>query len=254
MECIYKHKWDSWDEVIERDASIYDIDPASVNIFLQAAKKVGRVPELDSIPITAFLKTLNLMENEKPKRGAIALFGKNPNRFYDNIMVKLTRLGTDYYDFKFQEIVEGNIIQLLKVIPELLNRDFFTKPVDFGNLEHVEKGEYPAGAIHEMLLNAIIHRDYMGGPTEIMVYDDCFSILNAGILPLELTIKSLGEQHPSNPRSPLIADVCHKGGFIDASGGGMLKIFNLTNAAGLPEPVIKVAHGEFMVRLCKSVE
>ena len=67
------------------------------------------------------------------------------------------------------------------------------------------------------------------------------------------TIRSLSEQHPSIPRSPLIPDVCFKGGFIDACGGGMLKIFNLTNAAGLPEPVIRVAHGEFMVRLCKSV-
>lgn len=251
MECFYHHKWKKWDEVIESDASMDDIDTETIDEYIKSAKESGRLTGLQDITVTKLLENLRLLENGKLKRGGIVLFGKNPNRFYDNIQVKISRLGSDYYDFKFQDILEGNIIRLLKEIPKHLNRKFFNKPVDFENFQRIEKGEFPVGAIREMILNAIIHRDYMGDPTEIMIYDECFSTLNAGLLPLELTIESLSEQHPSIPRNPLIADVCFKGGYIDACGGGMQKIINLSKEAGLQNPGIKVQYGEFLVRMCK---
>jgi ATP-dependent DNA helicase RecG len=142
---------------------------------------------------------------------------------------------------------------LLKEVPDQLNHKFFTRPVDFEGLQRIEKGEYPVAALREMLLNALVHRDYMGSMVQIRMYDNRFSIWNEGFLPQGLTLEALKRQHPSRPRNPLIAEVCFKGGYIDAWGRGTLKIINSCREAGLPEPEMKEQDGGMLVTLFKDI-
>lgn len=192
---------------------------------------------------------LRLTENGQLKRAAIVLFGKDPSRFYPNQIVKIGRFGKSGDDIKFQEIIEGNLLYLLSETSEQLNRKFFTKPIDFEGLQRIEKGEYPVAAVREMLLNALVHRDYMGTSVQIRMYDDKFSIWNQGVLPEGLSLEALKRQHPSVPRNPLIADVCFKGGYIDAWGRGTIKILDTCHKAELPEPLIIEQDGGFLVEL-----
>ena len=97
--------------------------------------------------------------------------------------MKIGRFGSTDGELKFQEVEEGNIIQLLKEVPEQLNRKFFIKPISFEGLQRIEKGEYPVAALREMLLNALVHRTYMGSMIQIRVYDDKLTIWNEGNLP-----------------------------------------------------------------------
>ncbi|WP_206197568.1 ATP-binding protein [Terrimonas sp.] len=217
-----------------------------------AAQKSGRLPDMGAATLPELLEKLRLSEAGKIKRGAIVLFGKDPGRFYPNILVKIGRFGTSDDDLKFQETAEGNLIHLLQEVPELLNRKFFTKAVSFEGLLRVEKGEYPVAALREMLLNALVHRDYMGSAVQIRMYDNRFSSWNEGLLPQGLSLESLKRQHPSRPRNPLIADVCFKGGYIDAWGRGTLKIINSCREAGLPEPEIIEQDGGILVTLFKD--
>ena len=120
-------------------------------------------------------------------------------------------------------------------------------------MQRIEKGEYPVAALREMLLNALVHRDYMGSMIQIRMYDNRFSIWNEGSLPQGLTLEALKRQHPSRPRNPLIAEVCFKGGYIDAWGRGTLKIINSCRDAGLPEPEMKEQDGGMMVILFKDI-
>ena len=39
-------------------------------------------------------------------------------------------------------------------------------------MHRIEKGEYPVAALREMLLNALVHKTYMGAAIQIRVYDD----------------------------------------------------------------------------------
>ena len=50
----------------------------------------------------------------------------------------------------------------------------------------------------------------------------------------------------------LIADVCFKGGLIDAWGRGTVSIIDECKAAGLPEPELAERYGGFMVTLFKN--
>jgi ATP-dependent DNA helicase RecG len=119
-------------------------------------------------------------------------------------------------------------------------------------LYRIENNEYPTAAIREILLNALIHRTYMGVFTQIRVYDDKISIWNDGELPQGITLEKLKQHHSSRPRNLIIADVCFKGGLIDAWGSGTVKIIETCKAAGLPEPELEERDGGFAVTLFKN--
>lgn len=252
IEFLLRKTGKTWDDVVEPSASINDIDKKAVDGYLMAAQKSGRLPDMGGASLPELLEKLRLSEAGKIKRGAIILFGKDPGRFYPNILVKVGRFGTSDDDLKFQETAEGNLIHLMQEVPELLNRKFFTKAVSFEGLQRVEKSEYPVAALREMLLNALVHRDYMGSAVQIRMYDTRFSSWNEGLLPQGLSLESLKRQHPSRPRNPLIADVCFKGGYIDAWGRGTIKIITSCREAGLPEPEIIEQDGGILVTLFKD--
>lgn len=186
------------------------------------------------------------------KRAAIVLFGKDPGKFYPNISVKIGKFGESDADIKFHEVVEGNLIQLKERIGEMLNAKFFIHPIDFVAMQRVERDEYPVAAVREMILNALAHRNYMGAPTQIRLYDNHFSIWNDGGLPEGITEEDLKKIHRSKPRNPLIADTCFKAGYIDAWGRGTIKIIEACQEANLPEPILKEEQGGFLSKIFKD--
>lgn len=252
-EFLLRKSGKTWDEVIEPTASLADIDKASIESFITTALKAGRIADVEGLNLVELLSKLRLTDYAgKLKRAAIILFGNNPSKFYNNSMIKIGRFSKDDSDLKFQETEEGNLIQLLKAVPEILNKKFFTKPIEFEGLQRIEKGEYPVAAIREMLLNALVHRNYLGTVVQIRMYDNRFSIWNEGNLPEGMSFDSLKRQHPSRPRNPLIADVCFKCGFIDMWGRGTLKIIQACKEASLPEPEIIEQDGGILVTLFKD--
>lgn len=251
-EFLLKKSGKTWDDVIEPRASFDDINEKTVTTFLQASEKAGRLPENEGLALPELFEKLRLTENGQLKRAAIILFGKEPAKFYPNTFVKIGRFGKDDADIKFQETEEGNLIVLLQAVLNQLNHKFLTRPIDFEGMHRIEKGEYPVPAIREMLLNALVHRNYMGAPIQIRVYDDKISIWNEGSLPEGLTLAALKRSHSSRPRNPIIADVSFKGGYIDAWGRGTIKILDSCKQADLPEPEMKEQDGGFIITLFKD--
>ncbi len=251
-EFLLKKSGKTWDDVIEPRANFDDIDEKTVNIFLKASENAGRLPENGGLSISELFEKLRLTENGQLKRSAVVLFGKDPGKFYPNTFVKIGRFGKDDADLKFQETEEGNLFALLQGVLNQLNRKFLTRPIEFEGMHRIEKGEYPVAAIREMLLNALVHRNYMGAPIQIRVYDDKISIWNEGTLPDGLTLEALKRSHSSRPRNPIIADVCFKGGYIDAWGRGTIKIIDTCQQAQLPEPEMIELDGGFSITLFKD--
>ena len=134
-----------------------------------------------------------------------------------------------------------------------LNRKFFVKPISFEGLQRIEKDEYPVAAVREILLNALVHRDYMSSFIQVRIYDDKFWVWNSGKLPEDISFESLRRVHSSHPRNPLIADVCFKGGYIDSWGRGTLKIINACREAELPEPKLPNSSAVSWLKFSKAV-
>ncbi len=242
-EFLLKKAGKTWDDVIEEGASLDNIDENSLQAFIDASREKGRMPDTTGLNTFQILDKLRLTEGKKLKRAAIILFGKDPNRFYPNIQVKIGRFGKDSTELKFQEVIEGNLVQMLDAVLQQLNYKFLTRPVEFVGMQRVERDQYPVAALREMLLNAMVHRTYMGTSVQLRVFDNRLSIWNEGMLPTGLSLDDLRVEHNSRPRNPKIAEACFLAGYIDTWGRGTLKIINSCKEAGLPEPEIKELNG-----------
>jgi len=252
-EFLLKKAGKTWDDVIESRATLSDIDTLAIEAFKKGAATSKRLPFInDENDIEQILDNLLLIENGQLKRSALLLFGKNPCRFFINAFVKIGRFGKTDDDLKFQEVIEGNIYQLADKTLEMLDRKFLVSPISYQGLQRVEGWEYPYEAIREVILNAIVHRNYMGAPIQISVYDDKLIVWNEGSLPDDMTISDLKKKHSSRPYNPILAGAFFKGGLIEAWGRGTIKIINECKKAGLPEPLIKSDSGGISITIFKN--
>ena len=244
----------TWDDVIEPRVEIEDIDLKAVETFKESAFKSKRMQFIkNERSLEVILDNLLLIENNKLKRAGVLLFGKKPNRFYINAFVKIGRFGKTSDNLLFQEIVEGNIFELADKTLDILDKKFLIAKISYEGLHRIEQWEYPYEAVRETIINAIVHRDYMGAPIQISVYDDKIIVWNEGSLPNDLTIDDLKEQHSSRPHNPILASSFFKGGLIEAWGRGTVKIINECKNAGLPEPKIENVFGGIQVTLFKNL-
>jgi ATP-dependent DNA helicase RecG len=251
-EFLLKRAGQTWDDVIEARATFEDIDDKSVRSYLVISKEKGRLPDVEGLTTKEIFDKLRLTENGQLKRAAIILFGKDPCRFYPNAFVKVGRFAKDDADLRYQDVEEGNIMVLLRSVLERLAQKYLIKQITFDGMYRIETSEYPVPALREMLLNAMIHRSYMGSFTQLRIYDDKINIWNDGGLPEGISIEALKRTHSSKPRNILIADVCFKGGLIDAWGRGTIRIIDTCKKAGLPEPELIERDGGLSVTLFKD--
>jgi predicted HTH transcriptional regulator len=59
-----------------------------------------------------------------------------------NVELKIDRFGSDSTDLKFHEIIEGNLIHILKEAQVQLNHKFLIRPIEFVGMHRIEKYEY----------------------------------------------------------------------------------------------------------------
>src|ERR1700743_3872780 len=199
------------------NATLDDIDDTTVKRFLQKAINHKRISEhAASTDTLTLLKNLELI-NDKGKfvLAALLLFGKRPKKYAPAAYFKIGRFGKSPSDLLYQDIVEGNILDMADTVMEILNKKYLKRPISYEGLLRKEPLEYPEQALREAILNAIIHKDYYGTTIFLSIYDDALNIWNPGKLPDTLTVEQLKSQHRSVPRNRLIADVFFKAGYIE---------------------------------------
>jgi len=103
-EFLIKKAGKTWDDMVEENATIKDIDEKSIATFIKDSRGKGRLPETKGLSTFEFLEKLKLTDGKKLKRAAIIMFGKDPMRFYPNIQVKIGRFGVDAADLRFHEL------------------------------------------------------------------------------------------------------------------------------------------------------
>jgi len=171
-EFLLKKTGKTWDDVAEPNATLTDVDESALQHFLRDASRAGRLPDVSGLNIQQILQKLRLLDGDRLKRAAFVLFGKDPGAFYRNLFVKMGRFGNSVVEMRFQEVAEGNLIAMLGEVVEQLEHKFLIKPVRFEGISRIEELEYPKEALRELLLNALVHRDYTGSMTQIRVHDD----------------------------------------------------------------------------------
>lgn len=119
----------------------------------------------------------------------------------------------------------------------------------------VEQFMFHKDAFREILLNAIVHKDYSScNPIQISVYEDKIYIWNDGEMPPNLdSTDKLFMKHSSKPYNPKLANVFFKSGMIEAWGRGFEKIKEACRLYDGPLPEYEINESGIMV-LCKACD
>lgn len=248
QQFVLKKMGKQWDDIINESATIDCIDDKAIRYLLKKGVEAKRIAG-SSLGDTTLevLENLHLIENGKLKNAAVLLFAKCPQRFFTGVQFKIGRFGRDESDLLFQDVVEGNILQMADEVMDYLKGKYLISPIHYEGMQRIEPLEVPEDAFREIIYNSIMHKLYGGAPIQMRVYADRIEIWNEGTLPEDYTIDTLHRKHSSRPRNHNIADVFYKAGFVEAWGRGIKKIHDGFVNAGFEPPVFEEDCGGILV-------
>ena len=244
-----------WDETAMSSATMNDIAPETVERFVDLAIAKGRLPEnIDSKNIEKLFRNLNLIDNKGLlTRAAVILFGKEPNRFFISATLKMGRFrGSDSTDLIIHDLIKGNAFEVFEQALNLLKRKYLWSPVSYDGMVRVETLEIPERALREIILNAIVHRDYTSHSSiSVRIFESRISVWNSGKLNA-IKVEDLKKEHDSHKRNPIIADIFFRAGFIESWGRGTNIIIGECASAGLEDPAFKEREGGLEVSINRN--
>ncbi len=104
----------------------------------------------------------------------------------------------------------------------------------------VSRPVIPELALREIVVNAIIHRDFTISNSSIVIelFDDRIEVTNPGSLLPEVSVDRLID-HPSRPRNEVFSDIMRNLGFAEERGSGIDKAVIATEQSGLPAIIFR---------------
>jgi len=226
-----------WDAVPVPRLTLEMLEPAAFKLFVTKAVKSKRLgEEVLQESHESILTKLQLLEGPHLKRAASLLFYDNPEQFVTGAYIKIGFFRTNT-DLVYQDEIHGNLFQQVDKTLDLLLTKYMKAYISYEGLQRIERFIFPAPALREALLNAVVHKDYASAnPIQISVYENKIIFWNAGKLPEELPIAKLKSKHPSIPFNPIIAAAFFRSGYIETWGRGIEKIMDECNMANAPIP------------------
>lgn len=111
-----------------------------------------------------------------------------------------------------------------------------------------DRTDYPEGAIREIVLNAVIHRDYNSlGNTLISMYDDSIEISSPGSVIEDISESDL-KKGVSFPRNRHLSEIFYRLGLVETYGTGIPRVMKMYEGAGR-EPEFDITASMFRVTL-----
>lgn len=198
-------------------ANFDNLDSNALALFAKKSRQRGRFESSDNTK--SDLTKLGLIIDGKLTRAAELLFGnhftsihigrfKSPSTIIDDTLIKLPLVLA--------------VEEAMKFIKKNIRLEYeFT-----GELSRHERWQFPDQALRELLLNAIIHKDYRN-PTDVIIkiFDEEILFSNPGGLFGNLTIDDLKTDHyqPSH-RNKLLAETFYLMGEVEKYGTGFVRI------------------------------
>jgi ATP-dependent DNA helicase RecG len=175
------------------------------------------------------------LERACPTFAGILLFGKNPRFFLSGAYIQYLKLpGTDLTDIpEDQAEISGDLNSMLREL-ELRVKSFVqTSMHKINALEERLLPDYPEWALRELLMNAVMHRNYESNtPVRFYVFSDHIEILSPGGLYGEATKANFPMRN--SYRNPVIAEAMKSSGFVNRFGYGVQRAQDLLKENGNP--------------------
>lgn len=152
----------------------------------------------------------------------LLLFGKNPRYFLPGAYVQYLKIsGTQLTDdILDQAEISGDLLTILRELDTRVKVNIQTVLQRESTLSEKSVYDYPERAIRELLMNAIMHRDYQSNaPVKFYWFSDRIEIHSPGGLYGLVTMESL--KSASDYRNPVIAEAMKALGYVNRYGYGI---------------------------------
>jgi len=227
-----------------REATLDDIDVDTIRSEYLPRAIAPDVLIHDDRPIEEQLAALHLYSTQWhcPTYAALIMFGKNPRFFMPGDLIQFVRFEGNDNGGKIlnERRFEGALYTVLPRLESFIQDAIITKrPVPISILREKDVYNYPFKALRELLMNALMHRDYQANtPTRLYQYDGHIEILNPGGL--------YGQARPENfpnvndYRNSVIAEMMRTLSYVNMFNHGIREVKSLLNENGNPKPQFKV--------------
>ena len=211
-----------------REATIEDLDLSLFSRLYLPNAIAEDVLEDDNRSVKDQLASLRLYDKmtDCPTNAAVLLFGKNTKYFFPGAYIQHVCFdGLDNAaDIVNQNEFSGNLITMLPKLEAFVETSIIQKrPSPISVLQEEILVNYPQWAIRELLMNAVMHRDYQSNtPTKFYQYNDRLEIVNPGGL--------YGNARPENfpdvndYRNPVIAEALKVMGYVNKFNRGIARV------------------------------
>ena len=216
----------TWDA---RPCAEAGLENLALDLFLVGYRQFAVAPEVieqNHRELTEQLAALRFYDfrANRPTHAAILLFGKDPLFFVPGAYVQYVRYsGLSQADEPLRDRrFSGDLLSVLRSLDQLAEDVAEGRPVAGQGLSERMVYDYPPRALHELFVNAVIHRNYDGSSTPVLInhFEDRIEILNPGSLFGDLT----PDQFPRGTayRNPILAEAARTLGFVNRYGRGIV--------------------------------
>lgn len=243
-----------WEYYKVPEADLADLDHEEILATVAEGIRSGRLPEQAATqdPWIA-LQHLDLVREEQLTRAAILAFGKKPEKFFPQCLLRLARFrGVDKTEFIDNKQIYGNIFTLIRAALRFANEYLpIASTFPKGAVQRLDQPLFPIIALREAIANAVCHRDYSrtGGSVSLAIFDDRLEIWSYGLLPSGLEVKDLLELNQSLPRNHRLANVLYYHRYFERWGRGIKLIIDECVNAGHPAPYYIINTGGVLLTM-----
>ena len=202
----------------------------------------------------SFLKKQNLIRGNKPTVAAVLLFAQEPQAALPK------RSGVKLYRYKttgaptretlagIPQSIEGPIHELIK--KSVAQTVAMIEGIQKIGAHGLEPVKYPLETLHEIVTNAILHRDYsIAKDVLIRIFDNRVEVESPGMLPGQVTVKNILDEQFA--RNGVLVRLINK--FPDPPnkdvGEGLNTAFNAMQKLRLKLPVIEEPENSVLVQI-----
>jgi len=231
----------SWEMAPCKGATLEDIDTKTLTDAINGGIAKGRIPvsAANAVTIPERLSPFKVLRDDDVlTNGAIALFGRDPYKFFLHCKVRLARFeGVIMDKFRDQFVMEGNLFQQFQAIQDFCRKHMFMSG-DQDDFDSKNELTVPLKVVREAALNLLIHRTWWSEARvpSVNIFDDRVEFMNPGAFPQGTKPEDFRKRPHSEPINEIIANALFKGGVSEGWGRGILDIYELCKEAGLPEP------------------
>lgn len=211
------------DEIPANGMTAADIDREYFSWFFK--KYYDEPLEQQELPLAQLLENMDLLHDGVLNIAGALVFAKQPQSRLPVFIVKCVSYpGNDIHvaEYRDSEDVDGKLQEVFERALYFLTR----------NIRRIQNGqdvnslgtlEIPKVTLEELLVNALVHRDYfVSAPVRIFIFDNRIELLSPGHLPNNLTIEHI-KKGVSNIRNPILTSFATKILPYRGLGNGILR-------------------------------